>query len=177
MEIKCQSEPQSAENILDIGIFDAETLEFYKNPKGFIALHVGDKTYNRVKLSRILPFSEPFKYISVSEISGEEIGIIRDISRLPENQQELLKAELDSRYYCPEISVIETIKEKMGYYYFDVKIGEYKKIFAVKDISRSIRQINQESIIITDVDGNRYLIPDIWAINAKSRRKIEPYLY
>ena len=32
-------------------------------------------------------------------------------------------------------------------------------------------------IVITDVDGSRYLIPDVWKIDTKSRRKIEPYLY
>jgi hypothetical protein len=177
METKSRSEPQGAENILDIGILDVEALEFYKNPKGFIALRVGDKDYKRVKLSRILPFSDPFRYISVSDMSENEIGILKDVSELPDAQQELVKEELESRYLCPEISKIETIKEKMGYYYFEVEIGEYKKIFAVKDISRSIKQISENSIIITDADGNRYLIPDIWAINAKSRRKIEPYFY
>ena len=65
----------------------------------------------------------------------------------------------------------------MGYFYFDVKIGEYKKVFAVKDITKSIKMLDDQCIIITDVDGNRYLIGNVWAIDAKSRRRIEPYLY
>jgi len=58
-----------------------------------------------------------------------------------------------------------------------VAFGDYKKIFAVKDISRSIKQIDEKCIVITDVDGSRYLIEDVWKIDSKSRRKIEPYLY
>jgi hypothetical protein len=177
METKIITEPQSAENVMDIGIFDPKTLEFYINPKGFIALKNGDQDCRRVKLSRVLPFADPFKYIAVSDMSDKEIGIIRDLSDLPEEQQALIKKELESRYYCPVISEIVAIKEKMGYYYFDIKINDFKKVFAVKDVSRSIKQINDQCIIITDVDGNRYLIPDIWVIDVKSRRKIEPYMY
>lgn len=162
---------------MDIGILDADTLCFYRNPKGFIALKVGQEDYKRVKLSRILPFADPFRYISVADMEGKEIGIIKDLSELPEEQCDLVKNELAGRYFCPEITVIETIKEKMGYYYFDVDISGYKKVFAVKDITRSIKQLDEQRIIITDVDGNRYFIQDIWAIDSKSRRKIEPYMY
>ncbi len=177
MEENTAKTPRRAEDILDIGILNAGEISFYTNPKGFIALKMGDKDHKRVKLSRILPFKEPFKYITIGDMEGKELGIIRDLAELSEEQRELVKAELESRYYCPEISEIETIKEKMGYFYFDVKIKDYKKTFAVKDISRSIKQLDDESIVITDVDGNRYMIPDIWKINPKSRRKIEPYLY
>ena len=92
-------------------------------------------------------------------------------------QAVLVKRELDNRYYCPAVTEIASIKEKMGYFYFDVKIGDYKKVFAAKDISKSIKMLDDQCIIITDVDGNRYLIEDVWAIDAKSRRRIEPYLY
>ena len=177
MEQNINTEPQGAESVMDIGILDPASLDFYLNPKGFIAMKKGEEDFKRVKLSRVLPFADPFRYITVSNMESKEIGIIKDLSELSDAQQLLIKTELESRYYCPVISEIETIKEKMGYYYFDVKIGDFKKVFAVKDISRSIKQLDEECIIITDVDGNRYLIPDIWKIDAKSRRKIEPYMY
>ena len=177
METRVNTEPQSAESVMDIGILDPKTLLFYINPKGFIALKAGEQDYKRVKLSRILPFTDPFRYIAVADMDNKEIGIIRDIAELPEEQQALIKKELGSRYYCPTLTQIETIREKMGYFYFDVVIGDFKKVFAVKDISRSIKQLDEQRIIITDVDGNRYLIPDIWSIDAKSRRKLEPYMY
>ncbi len=171
------SSPTGAQSVMDIGILAPAEIEFYKNPQGFLAMKKGDADFKRVKLSRVLPFAEAQRYIAVSDMDSKELGIIRDLAELPDNQRDLALEELSARYYCPEVTAIRSIKEKMGYFYFDVSFGSYKKIFAVKDISRSIKQIDDKSIIITDVDGSRYFIPDVWKIDAKSRRKIEPYLY
>jgi len=161
----------------DIGLLDAAACSFYLNPNGFIALKLGEKDYKRVKLARSLPYTEPYGYICVFDADDNEIGIIKDAEELREDSRELVKASLESRYYCPEVTQIASIKEKMGYFYFDVSIGEHKKVFAVKDISRNIKQLDENRIIIFDVDGNRYYISDIWSIDKSSRRKIEPYLY
>lgn len=175
--MKKTNSPVGAQSVMDIGIFDPAAIEFYRNPQGFLAMKKGEEDFKRVKLSRILPFAEPEKYITVSDTEGKELGIIRDLAELDKAQRELALEELSARYYCPEVTNIKSIKEKMGYFYFDVAFGSYKKIFAVKDISRSIKQIDDKCIVITDVDGSRYLIPDVWKIDTKSRRKIEPYLY
>ena len=170
-------EPAGADQTIDIGVFDAASLHFYQNANGFLCLKTGETDHKRVKLSRILPFSEPYCYISVADMDGKELGILRDADALSAEQAALVRAELDSRYFCPSVTEILSIKEKMGYFYFDVKIGTYPKVFAVKDISKSIKMLNDQCIIITDVDGNRYLIENVWTIDAKSRRRIEPYLY
>ena len=169
--------PVGAQSVMDIGILDPSAIEFYRNPQGFLAMKKGEEDFKRVKLSRVLPFAEPEKYITVCDMDGNELGIIRDLAELDKAQHELALEDLSARYYCPEVTLIKSIKEKMGYFYFDVAFGSFKKIFAVKDISRSIKQIDDKCIVITDVDGSRYLIPDVWKIDSKSRRRIEPYLY
>lgn len=168
---------QQPSGVGGIGLLDAEKITFYTNKNGFLAMKNGEDDIKRVRLTRVLPFKDPFRYIAVSDAEGKEVGILRDTAELSPEQGELVRRELDMRYYCPSVSSITEIKEKMGYFYFDVKIGSYKKIFAVRDVSRSIKQLDEQAIIITDVDGNRFLIPDIWSIDSKSRRKIEPYLY
>ena len=118
----------------------------------------------------------PNEYICISDIEKNEVGIIEKIADFSPEQQKLINSELSQRYYCPVIDKIESIKEKMGNFYFDVVIGGVKKSFAVKDITKSIRQ-HGDAIDVTDIDGNRYRITDFDSIEAKSRRKLEPYLY
>ena len=163
--------------VMDIGLLDPAVCEFYVNPNGFTALRMGEKDFKRVKLSRALPYSDPFSYICVFDTENNEIGIIKEVEALSAESAALVKKELDSRYYCPQVTQILSVREKLGYFYFDVMIGEHKKLFAVKDISRNIKQLDENRIIIFDVDGNRYYISDIWSIDRSSRRKIEPYLY
>ena len=169
--------PAGADSMIDIGIFDPQTLCFYTNAHGFLCLKAGETDHKRVKLARMLPFAEPFRYISVATMESKEIGILKDVADLPEEQAVIVRKELEHRYYCPTVTEILSIKEKMGYFYFDVKMDAHKKLFAVKDISKSIKMLDEQAIIITDVDGNRYLIANVWAIDSKSRRRIEPYLY
>lgn len=153
-----------------------EKCVFSLNPNGFLAAEIDGKVYKRVILTRSLPLSLPDEYICISDIEKNEVGIIKKIADFSKEQQELINSELSQRYYCPIINKIESIKEKMGHFYFDVLIGDTKKSFAVKDITKSIRQ-HGDAIDVTDIDGNRYRITDFESIEAKSRRKLEPYLY
>ena len=153
-----------------------ENCSFATAHNGFLSATINGVEYKRVVLSRSLPLNFPDDYICITDAEKNEIGIIKHISDFPEEQQKAINNELSQRYYCPVIDGIVSVKDKMGNFYFDVIIGDVKKSFTVKDISRSIRQIGK-SVYITDIDGNRFKIEDYEKIPSKSRRKIEPYLY
>ncbi len=143
---------------------------------GFLTATINGTVYKRVILTRSLPLCFPDDYICITDTERNEIGIIEHISEFPEEQQKAINNELSQRYYCPVVDEIISVKDKMGNFYFDVRIGDFKKSFTVKDIARSIRQIGN-TVYITDVEGNRFRIEDYEKIPPKSRRKIEPYLY
>lgn len=149
---------------------------FYVSDAGFIGAEIKGKRYDRVLLKRALPFGAPEDYICVSDIERNEIGILEHVSAFSQEQQTLIHKELTLRYFTPVISDILSIKEKMGHFYFDVKIGAVQKSFTVKDLSKNVRS-HGENIDIIDIDGNRYRIEDLSAIAARARRKLEPYLY
>lgn len=160
-----------------INFLDPEKCSFYVNANGFTALKTEDKDYRRVRLIRTLPLHRPFEYISVSDMDKKEIGIIRDVSDFSESDREIIKNDLEARYYCPEITELHSIRDKMGFFYFDVSIDGFKKTFSVKDISRNIKMLDSGAVMLTDADGNRFVIPNISALKASSRRKLEPFLY
>jgi hypothetical protein len=163
--------------IMDIGLLDCGNAEFYVSGNGFVGLRYMGKDYKRVVLSRTLPFKKPDEYISIADTENKEIGILRSINELSDGQAGILRKELEKRYYCPSVIEILSVKEKMGYVYFDVRIKGGTKTFAVKDVSRNVRQLDDRRIIIFDVDGNRYMVEEISALDAKSLRRIEPYLF
>lgn len=153
-----------------------ETCVFSCSDNGFLEAEIDGLRYRRVILTRALPLTTPDRYVCISDVEKKELGIIEDIAAFSADQQKLIRDELDKRYFCPAISTIDGIREKMGQFYFDVHIGTKKKSFTVKDISKNIR-MNGKEIDIIDVDANRYRILDFAAIPAKSRRKLEPYVY
>lgn len=153
-----------------------ETCIFALNENGFLSLLLNEVRYPRVILTRSLPVTRPDEYVCISDTEKKELGIIRQISDFSPEQRKLINDELSQRYFCPCITTIDTIKEKMGHFYFDVHIGEYKKSFTVKDISKNIR-MHAGNVDLTDIDGNRYRITEFEKIPAKSRKKLEPYIY
>ncbi len=105
------NKPVGADSMIDIGMFDPKTLLFYTNSHGFLCLKVGETDHKRVKLARVLPFSEPYRYISVATMESKEIGILKDVADLPEAQAAIVREELEHRYYCPVVTEILSIKE------------------------------------------------------------------
>ncbi len=153
-----------------------ENCIFFESDFGFLGVKLNGKEYPRVILTRALPLTNPDAFICISDVEKNEIGIIEQTLDFPEEQQIFINKELSLRYFCPSIDEIIRIKEKMGHFYFDVKIGDQEKSFTVRDISKNVRQLGK-SVTITDMDANRFLIPDISTIPSKSRRILEPYLY
>ncbi|MBQ6065828.1 MAG: DUF1854 domain-containing protein [Clostridia bacterium] len=155
---------------------DPKVCEFYEYNGCFLGMRLNGEEHNRVILTRALPLNDPDNYVCVTDVERKELGIIEHIADFSAEQQSLIRKELSQRYFCPDITSITAIKEKMGHFYFDVKVGDYPMSFTIRDLVKNIR-CTEGHVILTDVDGNRFLISDLERIDKKSRRKLEPYLY
>jgi hypothetical protein len=135
-----------------------------------------EKEYDRVFLHRAFPFEDKFEYISVDDKDGKEIALIKSLEDLNENQRKYITDELDRKYYLPTIIKILSMKERFGFSYWKVLTDTGERTFTMQDTYRSIHKIDTVHIFLTDVDGNRYDIPDIEALDHKSYKKIELYI-
>ena len=166
-----------SDNKLSITFLEPDICKFSFNQNGFLVLSVDGESKGRVKLIRSYPYSLTDEYICVYDIEDNEIGIIRDLKELDKESLDAANKELQNRYYCPTVTSVKSIKERMGHFYFDVVIDGTDKSFTVRDLTRNLRSANENTLLIFDVDGNRYIIPDQEKIEQKSRRLLEPYLY
>ena len=155
----------------------AADCRFYRNANGFLGLELNGTNHKRVQVSRALPFSAPENYICVADMEGKEVAVLESLEDFDGEAREILEAELGIRYFYPIVTQVKSIKEKMGSYYLDLAIGDYKKTIAVKDISKNLKQLGDGKIVLTDVDGNRFMIPNVYQIHKKSLQMLEPYLY
>ena len=140
------------------------------------AAETGPEEYDRVFLHRCFPNELTEEYISVLDRDNNEIGVIRNITDFPEDAQELLRKELVRKYHVTPIKAIRSVNEKYGYSYWKVKDGAGDREFTVRDTYRSITKISEDRISVTDVDGNRFEIPSLKALDPGSRKKIDMFL-
>ncbi len=134
------------------------------------------KTYDRIFLHRAFPFDYPYAYISVLDADSKELGLIADVNELGEETAEMLRAELDRKYYTPVIKQILSLKDKFGFSYWKVVTDEGELNFTLRDTFQSLMKVGGTRIFVNDIDGNRYEIPNIEELDRKSFRKIELFL-
>ncbi len=158
---------------------DNSNAEFFiKN--GFLGLMLKvDKAekFDRVFLHRIFPFEKQDEYISVLDEHLSEIGIIYSICDFSDETKEMLETELERKYYSPKIKTIVSLKERYGFSYWKIVTDDNRNVsVTVQDTYRNMIRVGEDKVIILDVDGNRFVIESIAALDRKSYKKIELYL-
>ena len=122
----------------------------------------------------------PYDYISVLDKDKKEVGFIRSLNDFDEPARSMLVHELEAKYYTPVIKRILSVKERYGFSYWKTQCEFGEKSFTLQDTFRSIIKApnadGTERVYILDVDGNRYSIPDVEALDRQSYKKIELYL-
>lgn len=153
----------------------------FEMKNGFLALVLREdgeeKRYDRVYLHRAFPHELLWEYISVSDGENKEIGLIYNIEDFDGEIAALLKTELERKYYCPTIKEISNLKERYGFSYWKAVAEDGRKLsFTMQDTFRNIVHTGEDSLLLIDVDGNRYAIESVSELDRKSYRKIELYL-
>jgi len=152
---------------------NASNTVFYLNESGFTGMKFNDTDYPRVNILKSFPLNYEDKFISVCDCENTEIGIIPDVNVFPEETRHLLNEDILRRYFLPEISVIEGLKQEFGYVYWKVKTDAGNKKFITTKDSSSIIPLKNNRVLIIDLDGNRFNISDYTKLDKKSYKLIQ----
>lgn len=187
---------QSFTELVEIIYFTPENAEFYETENGFAALKAfippvkkddladdaeGAKEpvwqdLGRVLFHRAFPYEKPDEFISVQDEDGREYGMIRNLADFDGKGRDVVDKALSRKYFCPEIKKIRRLQEQFGYSLWEVDTNVGPRELVLKDTFGSIIRVSDTYLVILDISGNRYVIPDVSALDRKSYRKIELYL-
>ncbi|HBK68335.1 MAG TPA: hypothetical protein DDZ91_06820 [Firmicutes bacterium] len=93
-----------------------------------------------------------------------------DLKPLPAVTQALIENELDKRYFIHQILSIQSIKEEWGVLSWKVNTDKGYKEFSLSNRDQpQIIPIKERGRLITDANGNRYVIPDLKLLDSRSR--------
>lgn len=170
---------QQSEELLEIRYINKDNAKFDRTPGGFVSLEYQGNFYERVGVYRTFPFTDPNRYISIREPDekAREIGIIRDLyGDISEEEVKILNEQMDLRYFTPVIEKIVDIKEEYGYAYFDVVTNYGPSKYTIHMSSGSVVELSETRILITDLDGNRYEIPDTNKLTPGELKKLDLFI-
>lgn len=154
-----------------------EKIRLFRSPMGAPRLEILEEVcYTRVTVRRILPLSDPNRYISLGVGEEMEIGIIEDPARLDSESLKILREELDKRYFTPIIQKVLRVKERFGIHDWEVETSRGRITFSVQGLHQNVRQFPPARLLVTDVRGNRYDIPDYHRLDSHSFNQIQRHL-
>ena len=165
-------------DLLELRYLTKENAKFERTPGGFVKLTYKDETYDRVSVYRTFPVTMPEEFISIREANekAREIGVIEKLSDLDPEQAKMLKEQLDLRYFTPEITKIYDIKTEYGYGYFHVMTTYGECRFTIHNGGSSVTSLTDTRVVINDLDGNRFEVPDIMKLTVAERKKLDLFI-
>lgn len=155
-----------------------ENASFTSTEGGFVKMTFNGKVYDRVKVTRLFPFTDPSGFISIrtSDENPREIGLIEKLGDWDDRTVEMLQKQLDLSYFTPVIQKIISIKDDYGYAYFHVITDKGECKFAINMGGSNVAKLTDTRLIITDLDENRFEIRDVNALTSKEQRKLDLFL-
>mgnify|MGYP003308729162 CR=1 FL=1 len=173
-----KQESEEVEKLLAVNKLSPENAAFHQTKGGFITLTLSGEDKGMVNIICAFPFTAPEEYLSVrtADDKQEELGIIENINIFDSETVSLIKAQLEIRYFMPEILKVYSVKEEYGHTYWSVLTNKGKHKFTSPSGSSGsvIRKDNR--VIIKDSDQNRYEIKDLTKLTPKEIKKLDLYL-
>lgn len=169
---------RESEEVLQMRFLTSENAEFKRTEGGFISLKTGDKEYDRVGVYLTFPLTNPEEFISIRETDekAKEIGIIQNLKCMKKDVQEMIREQIRLRYFMPVIRKVMDVKDEYGYAYWHVMTDFGVCRFTTHMGGDAVINIGGARYQITDIDGNRYELPDLYALTVMERKKLDLFI-
>jgi hypothetical protein len=105
----------------------------------------------------------------------KEIGVVKDIKKMDSESRQIVEEELEMMYFIPKIIRINRIRSERGSYKWLVETDRGEREFDIRH-REDIRMIESNRVIVKDVDGNRFEIPNYSRLDPRSRSMLERYM-
>jgi len=152
---------------------EASQTTFTETEGKLLSMQVNDEVYPIVYLHCSFPHTDRRSYISVRTIENKELGMIRTLHNYSEETVALLEKHIQLRYFAPAITKVIQIKEEFGYSYWEAETTAGRCRFTVRRGGGNVQQVTSRKLLVTDVDGNRFIIEDTDQLSEKEYRMVE----
>ncbi|OWT70327.1 MULTISPECIES: DUF1854 domain-containing protein [unclassified Achromobacter] len=124
---------------------------------------------------RAFPISDPDRGLSLVDAEGHEIVWIERLEDLPADIAALLREELASREFMPEIQRIVAVQGYATPSSWDVMTDRGPTTFVLRG-EEDIRRLGAHTLLIADSHGIHYLVRDLSAMDKPSRKLLDRFL-
>jgi len=169
-------EPLSLVEASQLNLLIPEDLHFEQ--KGIhLSLSIkGEEVSTNVQIYRAYPLSDPMHYLSICDDENKEIGVLVDPEELSMENRALVEHHLNRRYLVPIVNRILSTKERFGTLDWVMETDRGECRFSTRNLREYSFSPTPGRLLIQDIDGNRYDIRDVNALDKKSQDMLYRYM-
>lgn len=167
-----QAKVQAERDPYDIYILQPDRASFSRGAGGVLQGVIDGISYEELMVHRSFPFVHLRKYISIRNVKGDEIGIVRDLDELDEESRMELERELQFRYFLPRVTRVDSVKQKTDLWLWELQTHLGPTRLAMRNLHEHMQFPGGGRIILTDMNGKRCEIADWQALDAHSRKQL-----
>lgn len=155
---------------------DGSMAQFTRKDITLVDVDLGNgQCFENLEPRRLFPVSDPDRYITLLDESGIEQAVIRDLAELPVRQRQVIEDCLGEYYLVPKITRVISYAEKFRGMMIQVETDRGIADIELRTILHNVK-LRGRRLLIRDSNDNRYEIPDITALDARSRRMIDNFI-
>lgn len=150
-------------------------LHLFYEPKDRLRLTVGEeKSYPTVKPAWSSPLTYPGRYLALLDAKGEEIvTVVEPETELSSESLAAVTEELRRRYLTATVHKIVHAKVEFGATYWTVITDRGERELVTQSLQENVQWLTPTQLLLIDVDGNRFEIPDAAQLDSGSRAFLE----
>lgn len=122
-----------------------------------------------VSVRRCFPWSEPMRYVSLRDDDEEEFALVADLGDLDGSSRAALETALAEAGFVFRVTRIREVEEEVEIRTWDVETTQGARRFQTR-LDDWPRELPGGGILIRDVAGDLYHVPDPLALDRKSRQ-------
>lgn len=147
-----------------------------RNPFGRLVFTGADgEVHEAVAPVRAFPIGAPDEDIALVSAEGRELLWVDRLDALPPAVAALIREELESREFVPEIRRIRSISSFACPSTWDVDTDRGDARLVLKG-EEDIRRLGRDRLLIADTHGIQYLVRDLTALDRTSRKILDRFL-
>lgn len=150
-------------------ILDAALLRLEAAEGSLMNARHGSSSWKDCHIVLCRPLNEPAGLGLLEDKSGTELAMLQPLENLNAASQKVLQNSLRLRGLTARILSIDSLAHQYGAVYWSVKTDRGAREFVLRGLTEHVRWLGDKRIIITDVDGNRFEISDMSALDKPSR--------
>ena len=148
----------------------------HRNRYGRLVLTGADGiAHDGVVAVRAFPIAAPDEGVSLVGADGHELAWIPHLDRLDAERSRIVTEELAQREFMPVVTRLHSVSSFAMPSTWHVATDRGEAHFVLRG-EEDIRRIGPAKILIADSHGIQYLVPDLFALDAHSRKLLDRFL-